>query len=239
MQTRWSRPGAPQPVVLCGLAASLRSRAAGRLPRRSSRCPRRPCAWHPQRSAVRRRMTRRWQRRSGVGAGSARPRDRDVDRACLRAAGATTGASRCYTFRLRRGLAADLVGTMEGGRASPPRRIARARFGLGGFAPGGGGAPGGARSWLGLLSHPTRGVATQRRLLPNRESSGDRASIWSEIPTSRDRHRRSERVHLHVYPPTTSTHAFADYRAGRLDYARVPPGQISLVKSDPRAGRAA
>jgi hypothetical protein len=42
------------------------------------------------------------------------------------------------------------------------------------------------------------------------------------------------RIHLHVYAADGVNAAFADFRAGRLDFARVPPGQIALVKSDPR-----
>ena len=45
------------------------------------------------------------------------------------------------------------------------------------------------------------------------------------------------RVHLHLYPAGDFDRAFADFRAGRLDYAVIPPGQIALVKSDPKLAR--
>ena len=44
-------------------------------------------------------------------------------------------------------------------------------------------------------------------------------------------------VHLHVYPAGDLDRAFADFRAGRLDYAAIPPGQIALAKSDPKLAR--
>jgi Bacterial extracellular solute-binding proteins, family 5 Middle len=40
-------------------------------------------------------------------------------------------------------------------------------------------------------------------------------------------------VHLHVYPADGQPQAFADFRAARLDYADVPPGQIDLARGDP------
>ncbi len=40
-------------------------------------------------------------------------------------------------------------------------------------------------------------------------------------------------VRLHVYPADGQPQAFVDFRAGRLDYAAVPPGQIDLARGDP------
>ena len=45
------------------------------------------------------------------------------------------------------------------------------------------------------------------------------------------------RVHLHLYSAGDLDGAFADFRAGRLDYAAIPPGQIALAKSDPKLAR--
>ncbi len=45
------------------------------------------------------------------------------------------------------------------------------------------------------------------------------------------------RVHLHLYPAGDLDRAFADFRAGRLDFAAIPPGQIALAKSDPKLAR--
>ena len=40
-----------------------------------------------------------------------------------------------------------------------------------------------------------------------------------------------------MYPAGDLDRAFADFRAGRLDYAAIPPGQIALAKSDPKLAR--
>ncbi len=231
MQTRWSRPGRTSLWVLCGLAASLAITGC-----RSAAAPIEPVSVGGAHGTLNAPLYGRddptLAEAVGVGAVQLDPATGHVT-GMLARSWSHDRAARVFTFRLRRGLAADLVARWKAVVRAHPEALP-------GLVSASAVSP---RVVVVHLAAPDPGWASYLTQPVAWLPSGGSYRIASRGRSSLDLVRNPdfpgpapsiERIHLHVYAPDDLNHAFADYRAGRLDFARVPPGQISLVKSDPR-----
>jgi hypothetical protein len=231
VQTRWSRFGRSSPWVLGALAASLLVSGC-----RSSVAPPEPLSTGPSHGTLKAPLYGRGDpalaEAVGIGAVQLDPATGRVTAALARSWSHDRTARR-FTFRLRRGVAVQLAARWRAVRRARPTAL-----------PGLVSASAvGPRVVSVQLAAPDPGWAAYLAQPATWLASGGPYEIASRGPASVDLVRNPDfagppasigRIQLHVYAPDDVTGAFADYRAGRLDFARVPPGQIPLVKSDPR-----
>jgi ABC-type transport system substrate-binding protein len=231
VQTRWSSFGRSSPWALVALAASLALSGC-----RSAAAPAAPLSSGPSHGTLNAPLYGRGDPAlaEAVRAGAVQldPATGRVVAALARSWSHDRAATQ-FTFRVRPGAAAQLAARWTAVRQADPTalpglvsaaavgpRVVSVRL----EAPD--------RGWVAYLAQPVTWLPF-----------GGPYKIASRGPASIDLVRNPGfagppaaigQIHLHVYAADDLNGAFADYRAGRLDFARVPPGQISLVKSDPK-----